>query len=120
MLNALIERITALIAAPFRPRLTNVLDLVNAARDSLCLPQLNDLPHGDRGRSTSCPLANALGGIVGVDGICFDSRYAAQHVAAAWQTSMRERDASRFIVTLPGTLRSFVRDFDLGAYARRL
>ena len=118
MLNSLIERFTALVAAPFRPSLTRVLELVNEARRSLDMPRLQTLPPGKQGRSTTCPIAMALGGIVGVDGICFNSRYDAQHVASAWQTHIKQHDSSHFIVSLPETLRSFVRDFDLGAYGR--
>ena len=118
MLNSLIERLTALLVAPFRPKKSHVLALVNEARRSMNLPLLPALPAGEKGRSTSCPLARALGGIVGVDGICFDDRYAAEHVAGAWHTPVRQHDASRYIVALPGTLRAFVRDYDLGAYGR--
>ena len=119
MLNSLIERFTALLIAPFKPKLAHVLSLVNDARESLDLPILDVLPSGEKGRSTSCPLAVALGGVVGVDGICFNDPYAARHVASAWHTNIRQHDNRRFIVSLPDTLRSFVRDFDLGAYGAR-
>lgn len=120
MLNTLIERLTALLIAPFRPKLSNVLSLVNDARTSLNLPSLEALPSGDKARATRCPLALALGGMVGVDGICYDDSYSAQHVAEAWHTSIRRHNDRKFIVDLPQTLRAFVRDFDLGAYGARV
>ena len=108
--------ITALILYPLRPNPKHVISLVNTARDSLDLPKIEKLPRGERGRSTSCPLAQALGGIVGADGICFEDRYKAQYVAAAWHTRVYNRGHQRYVVDLPDTLKHFVRDFDLGAY----
>ncbi len=117
-MKKLIEIFTALLVTPFRPRIDRVLQLVNDARTSLNLPNLNDLPLGDKGRATACPLAMALGGMVGVDGICFKERNAALHVAMAWHTGIRQAPNEQYIVSLPLTLRHFVRDFDLGAYRK--
>ena len=108
--------ITALILLPFRPNLKHVLSLVNVARGALNLPAIETLPRGEKGRSISCPLAQALGGIVGVDGICFQDHYTAEFVASAWQTKVYNRGHQRYVVDLPDTLKHFVRDFDLGAY----
>ncbi len=117
-MKKLIEILTPLLVTPFRPRIDRVLQLVNDARTSLNLPNLNDLPLGDKGRATACPLAMALGGMVGVDGICFKERNAALHVAMAWHTGIRQAPNEQYIVELPLTLRHFVRDFDLGAYRK--
>lgn len=116
MMRKILHFITALILFPFRPNLRQVLLLVNEARDSLSLPAIERLPKGEKGRSTSCPLAQTLGGIVGVDGICFKERYKAEYVASAWQTNMYNRGHQRYVVDLPDTLKHFIRDFDLGAY----
>ena len=117
MMKNIINFIAALILFPFRPNIKQVVSLVNVARNSLNLPALETLPGGEKGRSTSCPLAQALGGIVGVDGICYQDRYKAQYVASAWQTRVYNRGHQRYVVDLPDTLKHFVRDFDLGAYS---
>lgn len=111
-----VDFLTALVVLPFRPSINAVLQQVNEARVSLNLPLLSALPGGAEGRATQCPLAHALGGMVGVDGICFNDPQTAFQVAAAWHTPISTRGAERYIVTLPETLRQFVRDFDLGAY----
>ena len=117
-MKKLFDFITALLLLPFRPKKAKVLELVNSARYSLDLPRIDALPEGEMGRSVSCPLAHALGGIVGVDGICFEEHYKARYVAQAWQTRVSNRGHRRYVVDLPDTLRHFVRDFDLGAYRR--
>ena len=116
MMKTILNFISALILFPFRPNIKQVLNLVNVARDAQNLPAIETLPQGSKGRSTSCPLAQALGGIVGVDGICFQDHYRAQFVASAWQTRVYNRGHQRYVVDLPETLKHFVRDFDLGAY----
>ncbi|MFK7846529.1 MAG: hypothetical protein AB8G77_14615 [Rhodothermales bacterium] len=108
--------VTALIVLPFRPSLSAVLLKVNEARKSLNMPQLASMPSGAEGKSTQCPLAHALGGMVGVDGICFNDPQLALQVASVWNTPIQANGSERYIVTLPDTLRQFVRDFDLGAY----
>jgi hypothetical protein len=118
MMKKFIEIFTAFLVTPFRPHISEVLELVNEARTSLDLPLLHSLPAGNLGRTRTCPLALALGGMVGVDGICFKERQMALHVASAWQTPVRSAANEQFVVTLPATLRYFVRDFDLGAYRR--
>ncbi len=110
------DLVTALFLLPFRPNLEAVLLKVNEARTSLNLPQLQAMPAGAEGRANTCPLANALGGMVGVDGICFNDPQMAFSVADAWHTGIRANGNERYIVTLPETLQHFVRDFDLGAY----
>lgn len=80
------------------------------------MPRLQTMPVGAEGRPTECPLAHALGGMVGVDGICFKDPQIALQVASAWHTPIQTSGAERYIVKLPETLRQFVRDFDLGAY----
>lgn len=117
-MNKLIEAITAFLVRPFRPNPELVLNEVNSARASLGLPDLNQLPAGAKGNAANCPLAVALGGFVGVDGICFDEPNQARRVAQVWRTGVREAGASRYVVTLPALLQHFVRDFDLGAYGR--
>lgn len=89
---------------------------INEARASLNLPLLNGLPDGLKANPHQCPLAHALGGMVGVDGICFNDPETALQVASAWHTPIRSATSDRYIVTLPDTLQHFVRDFDLGAY----
>ncbi len=111
-----IDLLTTLFLLPFRPRLEAVLLKVNEARASLNLPSLQAMPAGAEGRATTCPLAHALGGMVGVDGICFNDPQMALSVADAWHTGIQSNGNERYIVTLPETLRQFVRDFDLGAY----
>ena len=117
-MKKLFALVTALLFVPFRPSVSQVLHLVNQARVSLNLPPLDALPPGTKGRSVACPLSRALGGRVGVDGICFDERTAAYCVADAWQTSIINRGYERYVVHLPLPLKHFVRDFDLGAYYR--
>ena len=111
-----IDLITALFLLPSRTKISQVLDLINLARTSIGLPELATLPDGEEGRSTACPLAHSLGGMVGVDGICFKESYKARYVAEAWNTRVSNRGQQRFVVDLPVPLRKFVRDFDLGAY----
>ncbi len=115
-MKSFFDTITALFVLPFRPSIHSVLQKVNEARESLNLPSLSTLPAGAEGRATQCPLAHALGGMVGVDGICFNDPQKAFQVASAWHTPICTRGSERYIVTLPETLRQFVRDFDLGAY----
>lgn len=110
------DLVTALLVLPFRPSIEAVLLKVNEARESLNMPQLLAMPAGEEGRSTQCPLANALGGMVGVDGICFEDPQMALQVSSAWHTPIQSSGTELYIVTLPETLRQFVRDFDLGAY----
>ena len=111
-----IEFVTALLVFPFRPSINAVLRQVNDARASLNLPLLQSMPTGAEGRPNQCPLAHALGGFVGADAICFQDPQVALQVATVWHTPMHANDGERYIVTLPDTLRNFVRDFDLGAY----
>ena len=108
--------VTALLVLPFRPSLSAVLLKVNEARQSLNMPQLTSMPAGAEGKSMQCPLAHALGGMVGVDGSCFNDPQIALQVASVWHTPMQANGSEKYIVTLPETLRQFVRDFDLGAY----
>ncbi|MDZ4699606.1 MAG: hypothetical protein SH809_07870 [Rhodothermales bacterium] len=117
-MNKLIEAITAFLVRPFRPNPELVLNEVNSARASLGLPELSRLPAGARRNASSCPLAVALGGFVGVDGICFTESNMASRVAGVWHTGVRQVGASRYVVALPALLQHFVRDFDLGAYGR--
>jgi hypothetical protein len=117
-MNTLIEAFTAFLVRPFRPNPELVLTEVNSARASLGLPDLERLPTGAKGNASSCPLAVALGGFVGVDGICFDEPNQARRVARVWHTGVRQAGASRYVVALPALLQQFVRDFDLGAYGR--
>ncbi len=118
MMKRLLALLTTLCFLPFRPRLSRVLELVNAARGSLDLPRIESLPAGRTGRSTACPLAAALEGVVGADGICYKERYKALDVAQAWNTKVYHRGRQKYVVDLPDTLRFFVRDYDLGAYHR--
>ena len=111
-----LDFITAIVVLPFRPKIEAVLAQVNEARKSLNMPVLQAMPAGAEGKAKDCPLAHALGGMVGVDGICFNDPQVALQVSSAWHTSMNVRGAERYVVTLPETLRHFVRDFDLGAY----
>ena len=115
-MKKILEFVTALLVFPFRPSIKAVLQQVNEARESLNLPVLQSIPAGNEGRTTTCPLAHALGGMVGVDAICFNDPQIALQVASAWHTPMHANDGERYIVRLPETLRKFVRDFDLGAY----
>ena len=115
-MKKIISFLTAFLFIPFRTRISHVLELVNTARHALNLPRIESLPSGVEGRATACPLANALGGMVGVDGICFNERHKALYVAEAWQTRVSNRGQQRYVVDLPAPLRTFVRDFDMGAY----
>ena len=101
---------------PFRPAKSDVLHLINEARNAEGLPNLDDIPRGLTGQPNQCPLANAIGGFVGVDGICFDEPVQAMSVASAWKTRVRQHPNGSYIVRLPELLQRFVRDFDLGAY----
>ncbi|MEZ4700918.1 MAG: hypothetical protein R2834_11350 [Rhodothermales bacterium] len=98
-MNKLIEAITAFLVRPFRPDPTIVLHEVNSARSSMGLPELATLPAGSKGNAKDCPLAVALGGFVGVDGICFESPSMADRVARVRWTGVRHMSASRHVVT---------------------
>jgi hypothetical protein len=117
-MRTLLEAITALLVRPFRPDPRYVLEQVNVARASIGLPGLTMLPSGTKANAASCPLAVALGGFVGVDGVCFSESSVADRIACVWRTDVRRAGAGRYVVGLPLLLQHFVRDFDLGAYGR--
>jgi hypothetical protein len=116
-MKTLIERATTLLLAPFCPSHERVLGLLNRARAATGRVALPFLPAGLPGRPDSCPIARATGGYVGVDGVFFDDAMVAGCVAAAWETRFYTRHDG-YIVALPGTLRRFVKDYDLGVYGR--
>lgn len=101
---------------PFRPARADVLQLINEARRAEGLDDLEAIPTGVAGRPDECPLAKAVGGFVGADGISFDEPVIAMSVASAWHTGVRQHANGNYIVNLPNLLKRFVRDFDMGAY----
>lgn len=98
-----------------RPRLATVLACVNTARQALHLPPLYRLPTGAARHTRQCPLAQALNGLVGVDGVAYPDPEVAKRVAKAWGTNYIAR-SSWYVVALPPVLRRFVCDYDLGAF----
>jgi len=116
-MRALMRLITGLAVRPFRPRPSTVLSAINTGRHALQMEPLKDLPLGKANPHT-CPIANALGQMVGVDGVRFSDAQNARKLAAAWQTDIRPDNRGGYVVGLPPTLRRFVRDFDLGAYPK--
>lgn len=110
-----LRRLLGWLMVPVRPHLTEVLAYVNAARQALHLPPLHRLPVGTAHQIDQCPLAQGLGGLVGVDGIAYQDPEVARRVANAWGTPYVVRGIWH-VVLLPPVLRRFVCDYDLGAF----
>ncbi len=109
---------TRMVAMPFRPKKSRVLDLLNDARTALAMRPLDELPTGYIGASRSCPISRGLSRMVGATGVAFTDRDKADAVAEAWQTEVIPAVRESFVVVLPSLLVRFIRDFDLGAYPR--
>ncbi|MEM9665005.1 MAG: hypothetical protein AAF970_08735 [Bacteroidota bacterium] len=114
-MGQLLDSLTTYLATRRRPHLSQVLRLINQARVVQYQPLLNALPVGRTARSRSCPLSTALGGLVGVDGLCLEDLDQARRIGRVWNVPVTEAQG-RFIVRLPHLLERFVQAFDQGAY----
>jgi len=99
----------------------NVLRLVNAARQELGLPLLDQLPRGLRASPAHCPIALALEGkaevLLKVAAVPRHDQETASALARAWQTQAQlDGHYGAWFVPLPEALRRFVTDFDGGKF----
>lgn len=91
--------------------LEQVLTYVNQARKAMGQPPLPALPQGVPGHAEWCPLAFALGGIVGTEMWIAPKEDDLIAVQKVWETD-REEDS----LELPPPLAKFVEDFDHEVY----